>query len=582
MPNRGLLTVIAPLLLVACASDPPAQTGAQRVNAIADAYRAGLLEQQPELAYFAGIELESHDGLSDNSPAALARWEKREDGWLKAVHAIDANALVGTTEWITLGAMREQLEASVQLRVCHSESWQTVNHMESWHTTFATLAELQPVDTEAHRNQALARWRKIAPYIRQEIPNLRGGLEHKYSAARAVAERMLKQLDGMIAAPLDENHPYASPAKRSTDAEFKKQFLALLGDEVLPAMREYRAFLADEYLPHARTALAVTTLPDGMACYQAMLRSYTTLSRTPAEVKALGEKVVDANRQEVQALGKKLFGIDDLPTILAQAKTAPDNQFANPADTLAGSREMVLRAEAAMPRYFGQVPTQHVSVEPIPAYEDGAGASSHYEPPQADGTPGIYRISLLRPGGTTRSEAEVTAFHETWPGHHLQIAYAQRIRDAHPLMQLIFNSGYVEGWARYAENLSEEAGLYHTDYAKLQRRAWPARGMVVDPGIHAFGWTREQAIAFIMEAGRDNEQSAGNLVDRIAAIPGQLTAYDSGAQEFFALRRQAEATLGNKFDIRAFHDAVLGKGTIPLPMLREVTNRWLATQQAAP
>jgi uncharacterized protein (DUF885 family) len=235
-----------------------------------------------------------------------------------------------------------------------------------------------------------------------------------------------------------------------------------------------------------------------------------------------------------------------------------------------------------MPRYFGRVPTQHVSVEPIPAYEDGAGASSHYEPPQANGTPGIYRISLLRPGGTTRSEAEVTAFHETWPGHHLQIAYAQRIRDAHPLMQLIFNSGYVEGWARYAESLSEEAGLYHTEYAKLQRRAWPARGMVVDPGIHAFGWTREQAIAFIMEAGRDNEQTAGNLVDRIAAIPGQLTAYDSGAQEFFALRREAEATLGNKFDIRAFHDAVLGNGTIPLPMLREVTRRWLAAQQSVP
>jgi uncharacterized protein (DUF885 family) len=582
MLSRSLLTLVASLLLVAWASKPPAQTAAQRVNAIADAYRAALLKEQPETAYFAGVELESHDGLSDNSPAALARWEKKEDGWLEAVRAIDANALVGTTEWITLGAMREQLEASVQLRVCHVESWQTVNHMQSWLTTFATIAELQPVDTEAHRDQALARWRKVAPYIRQEIPNLRGGLERKYSAARPVAERMLKQVDGIIAAPLDENHPYASPAKRSADAAFKKQFLALLGDQVLPAIREYQAFLADQYIPRARTTLAVTTLPDGMACYQAMLRGYTTLNRTPAEIKALGEKVVNENREAAEALGERLFGSRDLRSVLAQAKTAPDNQFASPEETLAASREMVLRAEAAMPRYFGQVPTQHVSVEPIPAYEDGAGASSHYDPPQANGTPGIYRISLLRPGGTTRSEAEVTAFHETWPGHHLQIAYAQRIRDAHPLMQLIFNSGYVEGWARYAENLSEEAGLYHTEYAKLQRRAWPARGMVVDPGIHAFGWTREQAVAFIMEAGRDNEQTAGNMVDRIAAIPGQLTAYDSGAQEFFALRREAQATLGNKFDIRTFHDAVLGKGTIPLPMLREVTQRWLATQQSAP
>lgn len=581
MKNHAHLAVAPSLLLVACTAGAPAQTDAQRVNAIADAYRAGLLEQQPETAYFSGVQLERHDGLSDNSPAALARWQKDEDRWLAALRAIDADALAGTTEWITLGALREQLEASAQLRVCHIETWQTVNFMGSWHTTFATLAELQPVDTEGHRAQALARWRKVAAYVRQEIPNLRSGLDRKYSAARPVAERMLKQVDGLIAAPI-ETHPYASPATRSADEEFRTRFLAILSAQVLPAMREYRAFLADEYIPRARTALAVTALPEGPACYQAMLRAYTTLSRGPAEVKALGEKVVAANRKEVQALGKKLFGSGDLPTVLAQAKKAPDNQFANPEETLAASRELVLRAAAVMPRYFGQVPPQRVAVEPIPAYEDGAGASSHYEPPKADGTPGVYRISLLRPGGTTRSEAEITAFHETWPGHHLQIAYAQRIRAAHPVLQLVFNSGFVEGWARYAENLSEEAGLYHTDYAKLQRRAWPARGMVVDPGIHAFGWTREQAIAFIMEAGRDTEQSAANLVDRIAAIPGQLTAYDSGAQEFFALRREGEAALGQRFDLRAFHDALLGHGTVPLPVLREVMNRWLASQRSTP
>lgn len=582
MRNHHLLALTSSLMLVACASSPPAKTDAERVNAIADAYRAGLLEQQPEMAYFAGIQLERHDGLSDNRPAALARWQKAEDRWLEQLGSIDANALVDTTEWITLGAMREQLEASVQLRICHVEAWQTVNFMGSWHTTFATLAQLQPIDNDERRAQALTRWRKVADYIRQEIPNLRDGLEHRYSAARPVAERMLRQIDGIIAAPLDENHPYASPVKRSADAEFRKKFLALLGDQVLPALREYRAFLAGEYIPSARTSPAVTTLPDGPACYEAMLRGYSTLKRTPAEIKILGEQVVNANRQEVQALGKKLFGTDDLRTVLAQAKQAPDNQFANPDDMLEASREMVLRAEAVMPRYFGQVPPQHVSVEPVPPYQDGAGASSRYEPPQADGTPGVYRISLLRPGGTTRSEAEITAFHETWPGHHLQIAYAQRIRNAHPLLQLMFNSGFAEGWARYAESLSEEAGLYQTEYAKLQRRAWPARGMVVDPGIHAFGWTREQAIKFIMEAGRDTEQTAANLVDRIAAIPGQLTAYDSGAQEFFALRREAEAALRSKFDLRAFHDALLSRGTIPLPMLREVMNRWLAAQKSAP
>src|SRR5262245_44094927 len=186
MRNYQLTTLTSALLLIACTTTPPAKTGAERVNAIADQYRAGLLEQQPELAYFAGIQLERHDGLSDNSPAALTRWQKDEDRWLAALSSIDANALVGTSHWITLGTMREQLEASVQQRICHVEWWQTVNFMGSWHTTFATLAQLQPIDTDEHRAEALTRWRKVADYIRQEIPNLREGLEHKYSAARPV------------------------------------------------------------------------------------------------------------------------------------------------------------------------------------------------------------------------------------------------------------------------------------------------------------------------------------------------------------------------------------------------------------
>ena len=580
--------VVVPLAMLGCACASAARRGtspgtspADSVARIADAYYAAMLAEQPEQAILLGVTPPRHDGLSDASPAWLASWHAREDAWLAALDAIDPAALAGSPAWITHGALGEQLAASRQLRVCRMPLWAGVNHMESWHTILAVVAERQPVDTEEERAQALARWGKVPRFLRQELDNLRAGLASGYSAPRPVAERMLAQLDGLLpaagAAPLE--HPFASPAARAKDPAFRDAFLALLEREVLPAMREYRAFLAAEYVPRARTSIAVTALPDGAACYRALLRAATTLDRTPEQVFALGREVVARYSDDVRAAGLRLFGEADFATIVRKVKDAPANHYADPNDLLPDSRELVARAEAAMPRFFVAVPDQPVVVEPIPAYQDGPGASSHYIPP-GDGRPGVYRISLLRPGGTSRAEAEITAFHETWPGHHLQIAYAQRVKGLHPVNQLLFNSGYAEGWGRYAEQLAEEAGLYRSDFGKIERRAWPGRGMVVDPAIHAMGWTREQAIAFLVESGRFDERTAPRVVDRIAALPGQLTSYDSGAQEFLALRREAEAALGARFDLRRFHDALLDHGTIPLSMLRQRMRRWVAEERA--
>jgi uncharacterized protein (DUF885 family) len=569
------LVFAATVALLAC--EPLVASPAAQVDRIADEFYQAVLAEQPETAYFAGVELERHDGLTDWSPAGLARWHAREDDWLRRLHSIDSTELAGTPQAITHAVLTEHLEAAQDLRVCRREQWNRVNHMDSWHHDLAAIAERQPVATTEQRAQALARWQQVPRLVRQEIANLRTGLQGGYSAARPVAQRMLEQIDGLIEVDLD-GHPYGSPAERSDDARFKQAYRNVLQRDVLPALREYRDFLADTYIPRARTELAVSSLPDGAACYAAMLRSYTTVDYGAADIRAIGERVVAGNRAEVIELGTRIFDLTTLPEIIEASKTASDNQYPDTAAILAASREMVARAQAAMPGLFATVPPQPAIVEPIPDYQDGAGASSHYEPPQADGTPGIYKISLLSPGSRRRSQAEIAAFHETWPGHHLQIAYAQRITGLHPANRLVFNSGFVEGWARYAEALAEEAGLYQTNYARIERRAWPARGMVVDPGIHAFGWSREQAVEFIVEAGR-TRASAEQMVDRIAAIPGQLTAYDTGAQEFFALRREAEAALGERFDLRRFHDAVLGNGTVPLSMLRSSVEQWLAGEK---
>jgi uncharacterized protein (DUF885 family) len=209
-------------------------------------------------------------------------------------------------------------------------------------------------------------------------------------------------------------------------------------------------------------------------------------------------------------------------------------------------------------------------------------ANDGYWPAAEDRSrPAKYQISLYRFADTTRSNAEITAFHEAYPGHHLQIGLALERLAAHAITRLVGNSAFIEGWARYAEALAEEMGMYSSDYARANRRLWPARGMVVDPGIHLLGWTREQATAFILESGRFPPDTAAGAVDRIAVWPGQLTAYDTGALEFFALREQASKALGERFDIREFHDVVLGNGSVTLPMLREQVRIWLESKKTS-
>ncbi len=235
-----------------------------------------------------------------------------------------------------------------------------------------------------------------------------------------------------------------------------------------------------------------------------------------------------------------------------------------------------------LPEWFGRLPRADIIVEPYPAFLEREANDSYWQAAEDGSRPAKYMITLFRFAEITRSNAEITAFHESYPGHHLQLALAGERPAAHPITRLVGNSGFAEGWARYSEALAEEMGLYTSDYARANRRLWPARGMVVDPGIHLLGWTREQAAAFMAESGRFTPEESASTVDRIAMWPAQLTAYDTGALEFFALREQAEKALGDRFDVREFHDVVLGNGTVTLPMLREQVEAWLESKKGSP
>jgi uncharacterized protein (DUF885 family) len=329
-----------------------------------------------------------------------------------------------------------------------------------------------------------------------------------------------------------------------------------------------------DYLPRAREALAISANPDGRACYDAALRAYTTLDRSGEQVFELGMNTVAANKARVQELGKTAYGIDDFAAIIQRIKDDSADKFTSADELLKFAKDAVSRAEAAMPQWFGYVPTVKADVVPFPPYQEGTGASARYEAGN-ENRPGVYRIPLFEPEKQAKGVAEATAFHEVWPGHHMQVAVSQEIKGLHPISRISWYSGFGEGWARYSEGLAAEMGLYQTESGPIGRLAWPARGMVVDPGIHLLGWSREQAIAFMAQAGRMPDSELDEMVDRIAVLPGQLTSYDSGGLEIAALRRLASEKLGDQFDIREFHDQVLVNGSIPLTMLQAHIERWL-------
>jgi uncharacterized protein (DUF885 family) len=552
-----------------------ALTPTEQLNALAERCVDESLAYDPTLTYTTGLRTTVHDRFPDRSPEALAALDAKERADLAALTRLDARALSDTAK-ANYARLRERLESDLQLRICRQELW-NVNHFDGWQTNFADVADAQPVATSDERAQALRRWSSVPHYVDVEIANLRRGLAAGYSAPKSVVQRVINQIDAIVAAA-PEASPYYSPATHSDDAAFKANFKRVISDHVDPALRRYHDFLVNTYLPKARDGVAVTDLPDGEACYRAFLRMETTLDRGPRAVFELGQQTVSANEAEILRLGSKLYGTSDIPATLAAAKANAGEHFGSKDELLHFSRDFLARAKSVTAaRLIARLPEQDVVVEPERDFEEQAAVSSHLDLQPDITKPATYRIELNNWASETRAEAEIVVVHESLPGHHLQVALAREIAPPDRLSKLIANAAYQEGWARYAEGLGEEAGIYDTPDAKILRRIWPARGMVVDPGLHAFHWTREQAIQYLVSTGRFTPKSADDTVDRIAVMPGQLTAYDSGGLEIRALRAEAQQRLGERFDLKEFNKVVLEEGVVPLSELRRHVEVWLGS-----
>jgi uncharacterized protein (DUF885 family) len=566
---------------VSCDSRPPNGTSElpARVDSLASALFDAQLALSPEIGTSQGLPNADHGRIADNSLAGIRSGEARFDTLHAAAIRIDPAALAGSPQEVTYAVLREALDGERALRVCRSELWGVASYVNGWQATYTDLALVQPVGTDTLRTLALARLHALPKYIDNEIANLREGLRLGYSSPKVIVRNVISQMDGILAGSA-ERSPFYAPAQRDSSQAFRAQFARVIDSELEPAIIRYRDFLQQEYLPKAREALGVSANPDGLACYRAAVRGFATIDVPPDSVFAMGLREMARVEAEMRTIAARSFGAESLSTLLPRLRTDPRYTFRTSQEIIDSSSAVIARGKAAMGKWFGRLPRAEVVIQPYPEFRQKAGAPGQYQSAPDDGSrPATFLINPSQPTKQSRAAIENTAIHEAIPGHHLQVALAKEHKDLHRLVRYSFNSGFGEGWALYAERLGDEMGLYSSDLGRLgmlSSEAFRSARMVIDAGIHTKGWTREQALDYLLGHTVLSRNVAEGEIDRYISWPGQAPSYMIGRTEIMMLRVKAREALGTKFDIRTFHDRVLEGGTIPLVLLRARIERWIA------
>ena len=552
----------------------------QQFTELAAKYETSLFNYAPELALFWGNTHVALDRFMDNSMIGYQTWWQQEDEFLAALQTISIADLQHSDLNVTYLLLKDYLEAKKASRICRTELWD-VNPADGWHNKMAIVANKQPVGTEKHREAALQRWQSFGKYVENEIANLKLGTSLGYTAPKPAVERVLTQIKIVLNNPIKES-PYYDFARRDSDSEFQQKVYALVQTVIHPALQTYADYLKHEYLPMARRDIGLSSLPNGDACYLAKIKEETTLATTATDIHEFGLRTMQKLMQEVGEMGMKKYGQQDMARIFQLAHDESLNYFSSEEDILNYNFAALARAQEQIPRWFADSPQTEGTIKPYPEYRAKTGASGQYSPPNDIGTePGIFYINTFDPKKRARIDLEATLFHELLPGHHFQIALHYENQSLLKLNRYLFNSGFGEGWALYVERLADEMGLYQDDISRLgmlSNEALRSARLVVDTGIHAFHWTREQAMDYLKQhTALDNNIIEGE-VDRYIMLPGQATSYMLGKYTIERLRQEAEAQLGEHFDIRQFHHQVLKNGTISLPMLEDQIKTWLKTQ----
>jgi uncharacterized protein (DUF885 family) len=551
---------------------------------LAEEFWQGLMRSEPTWATILG-DRRFDDLLDDNSPAGRDAERARLRDIARRANAIDPGSLspMGRT---TRSTLIEEIERELAQLGTGLERW-NLDQLNGPQTFFMDLPDMQPISTPAEADAMVSRWQKVGPYMDQVSANLRTGLANGEVATRAVTERVVHIVAGIVKRPLAEWPPMTvalaeRPDWSDADRErFRAGMEEAIERGVRPAYAGFLRLLEREILPVARPddRAGIMHVPGGAEAYRKLILAHTTLALTAEEIHDIGLREMDRIDAEMAELGAKVLGTNDRTTTIARLRDDPELRFSTAAEIQASAEASLARAQAAVPQWFGRTCRALCEVSPVPEHAQEHQTLAYYTLPAPDGTrPGRFWINLYAPETRPRYEAEALAFHEAVPGHHLQIALAQELEGIPAFQRNLGPTAFAEGWGLYTERLADEMGLYSSDLSRfgvISYDAWRAGRLVVDTGIHAFGWSRTQAIDYLVDHTALGLNNIENEVDRYISYVGQALAYKIGQLEILRLRHEAEAALGERFDIRTFHDTVLGAGAIPLATLRERVEDWI-------
>jgi uncharacterized protein (DUF885 family) len=549
------------------------------IDELSDRFWEAILENNPTTATVYGDE-RYDDRLEDPSPAGRAKVRALMERTKAEAEAIPTDGLsiedrITRDMLVVIGELgiEEDEQGTHRLRV--------VDQIGGPQTLLPQLCQFQRADTPERLERFLARLRAYRGYMDANIGILHEGIESGLTAPRIVADRTVQQLERLLAIPIEEAI-VPSMAQVASDAD-RERVREVVRDVVYPADAAFLEALRGDYLKATRVEPGLWSAPSGDTLYRTQIRAWTTLDLDPRDVHQIGMDELEATNAGRREIARNAGFGDDVRAYRASLAADPDNTPKSKDELIARAREDIDRAMAVAPRFFGARPRAGLEVKPVEEFKEKDAPFAYYFPPSTDGSrPGIYYANGYDLPSRKYSRLASTTYHEAVPGHHFQIALEMENPNLNTFRRLgsrMVGGAYVEGWGLYSEKLADEMGLFRNDaerFGMFDAVAWRAARLVVDTGLHALRWERQQSIDFLLEAGL-SETDAVIETDRYIAWPGQALTYMIGCREIVRLRAEIAARDGSAFDLKAFHDAVLGHGSLPLATLSRELPNWVAT-----
>ncbi len=587
-----LLFPVAPASHAQASPVPSAQPASMEdrrkaLNALFHDFWEANLKNSPEFASAIG-DTRYNDKLSDFSVAAENQWIAVQHDFFVKLAAIDPAALTDqekTSREILLKDLSDAQEAA------EFKEWEMpINQMDGIYSLYPQLVAELSFQTVKDYDDWISRLHAIPNAFDQVITNMSIGMNDRRVPPKYLLQKTLEQVKP-LANQKPEDSPLALPLKKfpasisaAEQQRIKTQMLDAIDKQILPAYVRLARFLEVSYVPAGRTEPGLSALPDGARYYKYLIRHSTTTDLTADEIHQIGLDEVKKDETEMLAIAQKL-GFKDLQTFRASLRANPRMKPASAAALLEAYRGYLVPMQARLPQLFGHLPKAPFEVVPVPDYLEKTASSAYYQPGTPDGSrPGRLFIDTYNFFDRKLDEVESVAYHEGLPGHHMQISIAQEMENVPEFRKFEFFSAYTEGWGLYAEQLGKDVGLYqdpYSDYGRLEGDIWRAIRLVVDTGVHSKHWTREQMVQYFNDHSAIDETDVQTEVDRYIAWPSQALSYKIGQLKILELRDRAKKELGDKFDIRAFHDQVLDAGALPLDVLDERITAWIASQKTA-